>query len=346
MNRAEKILGMDDRKMMLIGIIVSSMLIPIFFFNSSPLENLRAYLVEGILVTSIFSSILWVVNRTIVFSILENYPFPEKTSQNVFLQVTLIVIVTFILANIIAYIEHQLRSDGVYLEYVEREVGISAILSAFVCAVYNSIHIFHLYKKTLVEKERLQKENIQSQLEILKNQVKPHFLFNSLNTLASIIPDEPEMAVDYVQKLSKVYRYILEIKDKKLIPVEEELACIKAYLFMLKIRFGENLQVNIQEDNLDLDSHVVPLSLQLLIENAVKHNVISSKRPLHIAIFQENNRLKVRNNLQKKDQQMLSTGTGLNNIRSRYEILSKQDIEVLENKEYFVVSLPLIEVLS
>jgi len=344
MNLAKKILGFDDKKMMLIGCLCSAIFIPIFFFNNNPFTDLNDYLINGILTTGAFTFLLWMVNTSLLLRIIDKYPFPQQTVKNITLQFVTLLVVTFILANGIAYIEHSFRSDDLYLEYVEREVGISLIMSGLITALYNSIHIFKLLKESLVEKERLQKENVQSQLEILKNQVKPHFLFNSLNTLASIIPDEPEMAVDYVQKLSKVYRYILEIKDKKLISLDEELTCIKAYLFMLQIRFGSNFKVNMADD-LPLEDHIVPLSLQMLVENAVKHNIISNKRPLYIDIFQEGNQLIIRNNLQLKEQAMPSTGTGLNNIRSRYQILTKQEIVIQKNENHFSVAIPLIHIM-
>ena len=191
----------------------------------------------------------------------------------------------------------------------------------------------------------LVKTDIEKVMEILKNQVKPHFLFNSLNTVISIIPDEPDKAIDYVQRLSKVYRYILEIKDKKLIPIYEELDCIKDYAYMLKIRFGNNLQFDIDEKSIDINQHIVPLSVQLLVENAVKHNIISNKRPLKITIHKgQNGSLLVSNNLQPKVQKMPSTGTGLVNIRERYHLLTDHQVDIIQTQNTFTVSIPLIEI--
>jgi len=208
-----------------------------------------------------------------------------------------------------------------------------------------SIHLFNLLKKSIAEKEQLEKANVQSQLEILKNQIKPHFLFNSLNTLATLIPEDSEQSVKYVESLAKVYRYILEIKDKKLISLHEELDCIQAYLFMLQIRFGDNLKVHINENGLDHHHHIVPLSLQLLIENAMKHNIISNKKPLFIDIERgKNSNLIISNNLQKKEQMMPSTGIGLDNINKRYQMISHKEIDVIVTDSKFSVSIPLISV--
>ena len=219
------------------------------------------------------------------------------------------------------------------------------LLSAIYVGIYEAAYYMTALGKSLKAQEQLKRQNVESQLEILKNQIKPHFLFNSLNTLTSLIPDDPDLAVDYVQKLSKVYRYILEIKDKKLIPLQEELDCIKAYLFMLKIRFGENLQIEIDENGLDFNHHIVPLSLQLLVENAVKHNIISNKKPLKIKMHKgKNGSLMVCNNLQKKMQQMPSTGTGLANIKSRYKILADKEVDIIMTNKHFTVALPLVVV--
>ncbi len=218
------------------------------------------------------------------------------------------------------------------------------ILMSVIVGFYETAFYMNALNLSVKEREKLKRQNVESQLEILKSQVQPHFLFNSLNTLASIIPEEPEVAVQYVQNLSKVYRYILEIKDKKLIPVYEEMKCVHAYLFMLETRFGENLHCNVDLENIEDNHFIVPLSIQMLVENAVKHNVISTKRPLMISITSESGMLKVCNNLQLKDQQVISTGTGLENISNRYEITAQKKVLIHEDDETFSVQIPLIEV--
>ncbi len=186
---------------------------------------------------------------------------------------------------------------------------------------------------------------MQSQLDTLRNQVNPHFLFNSLNTLSSIIHDEPDLAVDFVQKLSKVYRYILEIREKDLIQLEDELKCIEAYKFLLKIRFGDNFSYehNIEKENLKL--FLAPLSLQILMENAIKHNIISKKKPLKIKLsMTEEGDLLVQNNLQKKQLAVSSTKMGLQNIKSRYQMLTRKEVQVWEDENSFNVIIPLIRI--
>ncbi len=227
---------------------------------------------------------------------------------------------------------------------VKSLIGTSLLMSVII-GFYESAYYMMAFGKAEKEKEKLKRENIESQLEVLKSQVQPHFLFNSLNTLASIIPEEPKTAVKYVQNLSKVYRYILEIKDKKLIPVYEEMKCVQAYLFMLETRFGGNLRCNVVLENIEDNHYIVPLSIQMLVENAVKHNIISTKKPLTISITSQGAELKVWNNLQlKQEDEVTSTGTGLKNIANRYQITAGKKVQVLEDNHSFTVNLPLIEV--
>ena len=170
-----------------------------------------------------------------------------------------------------------------------------------VVAIYESIYFMNELRKSVEEKEMLKRESLKAQLNALKTQVNPHFLFNNLNTLSSVIPENPKLAVDFVQQLSKVYRHILEVKDEQSILLKEELDVMKAYAFLLQTRFGDNLDVIINVPEEKLKKRIVPLSLQILMENAIKHNIVSSDKPLRIDVFAENGRLVVSNNLQKKE---------------------------------------------
>jgi LytS/YehU family sensor histidine kinase len=216
------------------------------------------------------------------------------------------------------------------------------MIIALVSSIYEGIYLNARWKASLIEKELLKRENIESQLEGLRSQVNPHFLFNSLNTLAYIIPQDPDRAVKFVQQLSKVYRYILEIREKKLISLREELKFLDSYIFLIKERFGENLQVDISIPKSIYEENIIPLSMQMLFENAIKHNIISSSKPLTIEVFLQDGKIRVRNNLQKKKQSMPSTQVGLQNIRNRYAFFTDQRVEVKEDDHTFSVGLPLI----
>lgn len=211
-----------------------------------------------------------------------------------------------------------------------------------IIAIYESIYFMHELRHSVEEKEQLKRESLSAQLSALRTQVNPHFLFNNLNTLSSLIPDDPQQAVNFVQQLSKVYRHILEVKDEKSIPLKDELDVLKAYAFLLQTRFGQNIEIDIDVADEKLQKRIVPLSLQLLMENAIKHNIVSADKPLKIDVYAENGSLVVSNNLQKKNQLHESTGIGLDNIRNRYKLLGDKTVQVTESDNNFTVSIPLL----
>lgn len=178
--------------------------------------------------------------------------------------------------------------------------------------------------------------------ESLKSQLDPHFLFNSLNVLTSLIGENPALAEKFSTKLSKVYRYVLEQKSKDLIPLQEELDFARTYMDLLKMRFEEAIVFEIPETSSYDDLKIVPLSLQILLENAVKHNVISNDLPLIIKIFEEKGNLIVQNSLNKKSSLDKSTKIGLKNITDRYALITKRNVIIREEGDSFMVSLPLL----
>jgi PAS domain S-box-containing protein len=189
---------------------------------------------------------------------------------------------------------------------------------------------------------RVQKENLQSQFEVLRQQVNPHFLFNSLNVLTSLIKLEPDLAEKFTEHLSKVYRYVLENKDNDLVSLATELDFLDAYLFLLNIRFMDKIKVDI---NISVDRNgylILPLALQLIIENAIKHNSMSKKNPLTIQMFvDEQLMLNIINNLQERESHMVSTGVGLINIAHRYELLELPAPRFYKTETQFVAKIPL-----
>lgn len=215
--------------------------------------------------------------------------------------------------------------------------GLMAAGVALLIFVYIRIRI-----KRLKRIEALEKERIQFQLETLRSQVNPHFLFNSFSTLMSTIEDDKDLALEYVEKLSAFFRNILEFRDQDLISLNEELAIVENYIYLQQSRFGSNLLVSFELNDEIRKTLVPPMTVQLLIENAIKHNVISKAKPLRVSVRCEGNFLCIENKLQKKSQVSDSTGFGLNTIRHRYKLIGELDVEIVESADTFIVKLPLI----
>lgn len=189
----------------------------------------------------------------------------------------------------------------------------------------------------------VQKENLQSQFEVLKQQVNPHFLFNSLNVLTSLIKLEPDLAERFSEQLSKVYRYVLENKDNELVDLNTELNFLEAYIFLLNIRFVDKLRVNINIPEAKRSCQIIPLAMQLLIENAIKHNIMSKNEPLNIDVFIDSkNFLNIINNLQARSSQLVSTGVGLKNIQNRYMLLNNTEPIFEKTNTHFIAKVPLV----
>lgn len=189
----------------------------------------------------------------------------------------------------------------------------------------------------------LQKANLQSQFEVLKQQVNPHFLFNSLNVLASLIKVAPDLAESFTEKLSKVYRYVLENKEKDMVSLSTELDFINSYIFLLNIRFTDKISVNISIDDVKQEMMILPMALQILIENAIKHNTFSKANPLHIDISVDKmNFLIVKNNIRLRETQIHSTGIGLKNVLNRYKLISDKEPVFKRTETEYIAQIPLI----
>ena len=196
-------------------------------------------------------------------------------------------------------------------------------------------------RKIAIENEALIAENLMTRYDVLKNQMNPHFLFNSLNTLQSLIDIDKEKAKDYVQELSKVLRYSLQ--NQEVVSLKEELHLANSFCKLMEIRYGNNLKINFEINEATLNDEIIPLSLQVLIENAIKHNVISDKQPLTIDITSdlENRKLIIRNKIQPKIDKSAGNGIGLANLSERYRLKWNTDIEILNNNVDFCVAIKL-----
>jgi len=251
---------------------------------------------------------------------------------------SMIIIVFAILING-AYWHLKLTSDI----FINQGFFMMKITFTFLFAstmISNAIIFFKNWKEAAVQQEKLKREQLALQYETLKSQVNPHFLFNNLNSLTSLISTNPEKAIDFVKKLSEVYRYVLDQKDCELVTLETELKFLESYVYLQQIRFGSNLevQINVSPKNYK----VIPLSVQMLVENAIKHNEISDRNPLTINIFTTDDQYLVIENRLHKKAGSEGSGSGIQNIKSRYEFFTEKDLIIGISKDHFRVSIPLL----
>jgi two-component system, LytTR family, sensor kinase len=207
---------------------------------------------------------------------------------------------------------------------------------------YFGTYYFYEWKENLVSKSNLEREQAIVKYDALRNQLNPHFLFNALTSLNSLIFENQQLASDFLQQLSKVYRYILQNKEKETVSLRAEMSFINHYIFLLKTRFGEGINITLAVKDADMDRGIAPVVTQTLIENAVKHNIISEKRPLNISLHTDGDFLIVSNNIIRKSQVESSNKVGMENLKSLYEYLTEVPIKVEDDQKQFTVSIPLI----
>lgn len=234
-----------------------------------------------------------------------------------------------------------LPSDGLLYSVFYNALYMTAINTLFVVS-YEVIYLYGERKKIQLEWERAEKENILSQFETLKNQVNPHFLFNSMNSLSALISNNPKKAVQFTKEFSGIFRKMLEINENLVLPLKEELQFVNSFIYLEKIRYGENLKVNINIKADKMNDFVPPFALQILIENAIKHNVISTENPLTICISEESNYVVVKNNLQPRNQKLKSTRVGLDNLTKRYQMICDKNPDFQVNGAFYIARIPII----
>jgi two-component system LytT family sensor kinase len=216
------------------------------------------------------------------------------------------------------------------------------IATSFGLLIGAIISFFVLWQKALKSEQKLREENLIFQYQTLKNQINPHFLFNSLNTLSSLVNTQTEIAEKFINRLSSIYRYILENSPKDKVPLQAELTFINDYFFLYKIRDEDKIQINIDIKITD-EYEILPVSLQLLIENAIKHNMATRENPLRIFIYLDKQHIVVKNNLQKMTGQLESTKTGLKNLSERIKLITGKKLIIEETKNEYLVKVPLIK---
>lgn len=286
------------------------------------------------------------IGITLIINYLDKkMPWLKNPGKRLLYQVLYTVGFSLLVVSVTLLITKIIWGDKIHSEFIFRQgfmmIKISLGFLLMSMLITNAILFFVNWKKSVVAQEQLKREQLNLQYEALKNQVNPHFLFNSLNSITSLIKKDPDKAIEFVKKLSDVFRYVLEQKDNEITTLDSELQFLDSYIFLQKIRFGENLDVSI--DVPGRSHYIIPLSLQMLMENALKHNVVSKEFPLSVEIFmKDENYLVVRNTLMKK-QAINSSGIGLENIKARIGFFTSLPMIVNETNTEFIVEMPMIK---
>jgi len=288
---------------------------------------------------------IWRVQVMIGNYIKYRYPALKQTSKRVLFNMLLIVPFMAAAVSLIYFGYDALGFLG--YEKEPGDLGMSLLMGFCINLVFETLYesdfVMEKYKETLREKQQLEEQSVYAEFNSLKNQVNPHFLFNCFNTLSSLISEDKKKAESFLDELSKVYRYLLRNNEDGLTTVQNEIKFIESYYQLLQTRHGEAVQLHVEIDK-RYDSYLLPsLTLQLLVENVVKHNVLSRNKPLVVDIFTTaGNKLVVNNNLQRRSVKAPSNRVGLDNIRSKYALLKQPGFQVMEDKNNFTVVLPLI----
>lgn len=339
---------MDNRKLInLIAMLLVGLGMPVYY-------KTRYYLAGELTLDQIFSVYLIAdifFPLSLAAAMVYGYQFMEKhflKSATVWMLTSKVLILVVLATGVsigyswffFTYIVPYPLGSEFYFDFVL----MSLLVPLFVNGVGMTLHYYQQWKSESSQRQNLEEENLKAQFEILKNQVNPHFLFNCFNALSVLIKESQSRADEFLKHLARVYRFVLEVKEKELIKVREELEVMQSYVHLMKGRLGEKLSVNLNIPDVEQEHYIPPLTLQILMENALKHNKATKDEPLQIDIdLNERNELSFRNNLNLV-QDVQSTNIGLKNIIERYKYLSDAGVQVEKDTQSFTVNVPLIKI--
>ena len=332
-----KIIGLRINPILviLVGVLISGVYFISYGFNTAG-ETLRG-LGHGLIMTAG----LWMGCMSIVGWLWKKYPWEFYPFKHLILEIALITVYTIAFSFGLYFIEtrFELLSRQESLLF---DAFVTLLITYLITAIHELVYFYRQWKLHFSKSIRLEKDNIQAKYETLKTQINPHFLFNSLNSLTTLV-DDNEKAVEYIQDLSEFFRYMLSSRDKEMVLVREEIKLLEKYINLQQSRFRTSLNIDVQVPEKYYHFAVPPLVLQMLVENSIKHNIISREKPLHITLKAKGDSIIVENNLQKKSG-VTSTGQGLKNISERYRLFTRQEVIITETSSIFRVAIPLLTV--
>lgn len=338
----------SDKKLIvrniLILFVVNVLIYSVIFFTSPNVSFNQFFHPEAIkyfIGYFSFSVAASFVNTSIFYDFRQNLPESADSQRMIRKYFLRSIFYTMILYYVFVKFGNQLLQ-----KYIFYDQTINYFLVALITTFFLALFYFLDRKKNKLERkiviESTKAETATAQFETLKNQLDPHFLFNSLNVLTGLIEENPENAIDFTTSLSKIYRYVLEQKDKEVVSIQEEINFAKTYVNLLKLRFENSIDFEIQQITFSETEFIVPLSLQILLENTIKHNIVSDQKPLKIKIYKKDNYLIIENSFQPKETIKDSTGIGLKNIINRYQLISNREVDIEKNEQIFRVELPIL----
>ena len=332
-----KILGnkINFTLIVLVGILLAGVWFVAFGFGSA--KETLAGLGHGLIMTAG----IWMGCMIIVGWLWKKYPWEFYLVKHLVLEILLITawtivffVAVYVLESRFSMVEH---SESLFFD-----AFVTLLITYLITAIHEMIYFYRQWKYHFSKSIRLEKDNIQAKYETLKTQINPHFLFNSLNSLTTLVEDNEE-AIEYIGNLSEFFRYMLSSRDKELVLVREEISLLERYISLQQSRFTKNLTVEVDVPEKFYHFAIPPLVLQMLVENSIKHNVISKDKPLIVTVRAEGDSIYVGNNLQRKPG-VSSTGQGLKNISERYKLFTTREIRITETSSIFKVGIPLLTV--
>jgi two-component system LytT family sensor kinase len=332
----------------LVGVVLLFTLktsIEIFFPYNIPYVNFTQQIIFNLFFSLFVNLVVAVGTRRINTWLDKRLSWYETTVKRLILQAFATGVFAMIVVSAFAYvmIVFLLSFPDVNEAFV-RTLFVGTIVVVILSALYTGVYFFEQWGNSRLEAERLKRENLHSQFSVLRDQLSPHFLFNSLSTLSSLIAENQNHAVEFVHNLASVYRYVLQSMERETVELETELAAARAFMFLHQTRFNGCVRLNIEVSEEHKHLFVAPLTLQILLENAIKHNIISKEKPLAVTIsVEEGPLLVVKNNIQRKSSYESGTHIGLKNIINRYRLLRKKDVDIRETDSEFIVSVPLLK---
>ena len=331
----------------LIGILVASIFSAIFFSEGRALQDSRI-LVYG----TLWSLVVWFTqsfgNGYIISRLDKKWSWLETPVTRLiigFLSLITYSFLAIIAVNLTFYWFIYRAFPHSFVDWATYNGKIAVSISIIISTILTSIGFFRSWRSSKRQEEKLKLEILDYKYKTLLNQVNPHFLFNSLNVLTSLVYEDQELAVDFIRQLSKIYRYTLENRERDLVSLKEERSFIESYVFLLKIRFEDALVVNIDfPENEEL--FVLPMAMQIIVENAIKHNKVSVQEALTINIKLEGDDIVISNNLQLPENKEISTGFGLENIQKRLALITDKKLSIFQENGNFIAKIPVLTLSS